>query len=208
MTEGEARCLIQKRVSRETFDRLEELAATLVKWQRAINLIAPGTLTRMWVRHFLDSAQVFSLRQTDHGHWLDIGSGGGFPGLICAILAAEAAPELRFTFLESDLRKGAFLRDAACRMDLGILVLTRRIEKTKAQGADIISARALATLPRLSALAAPHLAPEGICLFQKGRNHRHELDAARQEWHMKFTAFESETSPESAIYRIGGLSRA
>ncbi|WJY22470.1 16S rRNA (guanine(527)-N(7))-methyltransferase RsmG [Fontisubflavum oceani] len=208
MTEDDARALIARDVSRETFERLEAYATALVKWQKAINLIAPATVDHLWQRHFLDSAQVFAHRLTDTGLWLDLGSGGGFPGLVCAILAAEKAPELQFGFIESDLRKGSFLREVARQTGLKIAVLTRRIEDAPPQSANVISARALAPLSRLCDLSHRHLAPGGICLFQKGESHAAELDAARTEWHMDVTTFASQTAANAVIYRIGELSRA
>ncbi|MBO6601731.1 MAG: 16S rRNA (guanine(527)-N(7))-methyltransferase RsmG [Roseicyclus sp.] len=207
MTEAEAQAWLAADVSRETWDRLVTFAEALVKWQKAINLVAPGSLDALWQRHFLDSAQIFPLRQQDAGLWLDLGSGGGFPGLVCAILAAEKAPELRFTFIESDLRKGSFLRDVARQTGVRISVLTRRIEDAPAQNAAVISARALAPLGRLCELAAPHLAADGICLFQKGANHATELDVARGEWHMKVTEVESQTAAGAVIYKIEELAR-
>ncbi|RMA42812.1 16S rRNA (guanine(527)-N(7))-methyltransferase RsmG [Rhodophyticola porphyridii] len=207
MTEAEAQGRLAADVSRETWDRLVTFAEALVKWQKAINLVAPGSLDALWQRHFLDSAQIFPLRQKESGLWLDIGSGGGFPGLVCAILAAEKAPELRFTFIESDLRKCSFLRDVARQTGVRISVLTRRIEDAPPQSAAIISARALAPLGRLCELAAPHLAPDGVCLFQKGANHATELDVARAEWHMKVTEVESQTAAGAVIYKIEELAR-
>nr|WP_238475564.1 16S rRNA (guanine(527)-N(7))-methyltransferase RsmG [Rhodophyticola sp. CCM32] len=192
-------------VSRETAGRFDAYAAALIKWQKAINLVAPASLNHLWYRHFLDSAQVFPLRIKDQGLWLDIGSGGGFPGLICAILATEKSPDLRFTFIESDLRKCSFLREVARQTGLKISVLSRRIEDAPPQGANVISARALAPLTKLCTLAQPHLAPDGVCLFQKGESHQAELDAARAEWQMGMVQFDSQTADGAVIYRIGDL---
>ncbi len=208
MTEEEARARIAARVSRETIERLKLYADALVKWQKAINLVSPNSLSSIWARHFLDSAQLFDLRPVDEGTWLDLGSGGGFPGLVCAVLAKEAAPGWSFTLIESDLRKASFLRDVARRMEVPVSVLSRRIEDAPPQGADVISARALAPLPRLLALAFPHLAPDGICLFLKGERHEAEFQAAQTEWRMDAQTFPSQTAPGAVIYRIGGLARA
>ena len=208
MTEEEARARIAANVSRETFERLELYAAALVKWQKAINLVAPSTIPELWARHFLDSAQVFDVCPATEGLWLDIGSGAGFPGLVCAAIAAEKAPGLRFTFIESDLRKGSFLRTVAAEMGLKIGVLTRRIEEAPPQNAAVISARALASLTRLLGHAEHHLSPDGTALFMKGATHGQEVEEALETWAMTMDSVPSQTADGAVILKIGDIRRA
>lgn len=208
MTEGEARERLQATVSRETFERLEIYASALIKWQKSINLISPATIPGLWARHFLDSAQVFELSDERQGLWLDIGSGGGFPGMVCAALAKEKAPDMRFTFIESDLRKGSFLRTVAAGMGLKVGVLTRRIEEAPPQNAIVLSARALAPLTRLLGFADQHLAPGGTALFLKGATHAKELDQALEGWRMTVDLVPSQTADEAVILKIGDVRRA
>src|SRR5580698_5302219 len=101
-------------VSRETRDQLEALALTLARWQKAINLVGKGTLEDVWARHILDSAQLLPLIPSSAQSLADLGSGGGFPGLVLAALR----PDLQVTLIESDARKSAFLGEAARRMGL------------------------------------------------------------------------------------------
>jgi len=208
MTEEEARARLQADVSRETFERLEVYAAALVKWQKAINLVSPATIPELWARHFLDSAQVFDLAPAKQGLWLDIGSGAGFPGLVCAAIAAEKAPDLRFTFIESDLRKGSFLRTVAAEMGLKIGVLTRRIEEAPPQNAAILSARALASLTKLLSHAERHLSPDGTALFLKGATHGQEVEEALETWRMTMEPIPSQTADGAVILKIGDVRRA
>lgn len=208
MTEAEAKAAVAGAVSRETLARLESYAADLVKWQKAINLVAPSTLEALWQRHFLDSLQLFELRPDGARLWLDIGTGGGFPGLVCAVAAVERAPGLRFVLIESDRRKGSFLREVARRTGARAEVLTARIEDAPPQGADVISARALAPLEKLCGYAERHLAPGGTCLFLKGKSHLAEQKDAARKWQMNCEAIPSKTEPEAVIYRIKDLSRA
>ena len=207
MTEDEARNVVAQDVSRETLDKLDIYVASLVKWQKAINLVAPSTIPHVWQRHILDSSQVFTLRHADTGLWLDIGSGAGFPGLVCAIMASETAPDLSFTFIESDLRKGAFIREVARLCGVKAAVMTRRIEDAPPQNATIISARALADLQRLCELASPHLASGGKCLFLKGAHAEQEIVEAQNFWRMSLETHPSLTSADGRILRIGDLSR-
>ena len=94
-------------VSRETVARLDAYAALLRRWNRRINLVAPGALDALWHRHIADSAQLFDLAPSSAGSWIDLGSGAGLPGLVVAAIAAEKRPGLGMRLVESDLRKAA-----------------------------------------------------------------------------------------------------
>ena len=208
MTEEEAKAALAARVSRETLDRLEVYAALLVKWQRTINLVSPNSLPHLWARHMLDSAQVMDHAPDGAGTWADLGSGGGFPGLVCAAIAAERSPGLVVNLVEADLRKAAFLRETARQMGLRVGVFSRRIEDMPPQSADVVSARALAALPILCAHAHRHLAEGGVALFQKGARYLEELETARRDWQMEVTVIPSVTDAEAVLLRIERLTHA
>ena len=188
-------------VSRETEERLRLYLCLLEKWNPRINLVAPDTLADAWTRHFSDSAQLFGLADGAN-KWLDIGSGGGFPGLVCAVLAQEAAPQTSFILIESDGRKCAFLRSVIRELDLSASVLNERIETAEPQDADVVSARALAPLPGLLQYAERHLNSRGVALFQKGRNWQSEVQIARETCHFQCEAIQSRTEEGAAILKI------
>ncbi|MDQ0301867.1 16S rRNA (guanine(527)-N(7))-methyltransferase RsmG [Ancylobacter polymorphus] len=170
-------------VSRETEQRLDILVALLEKWQRTINLVAPATLPVVWTRHVADSLQLVPLAG-DATRWVDLGSGGGFPGLVVAAALAER-PDADVTLVESDSRKAAFLREAARLADLPVTVVPSRIEQVAgvlAPGVEVVSARALAPLPRLLQLAAPFLAQGATGLFLKGQDVDNELTESAKSW--------------------------
>ena len=195
-------------VSRETSERLDRYAALLTRWNAKINLVSRASLAELWSRHIIDSAQLFALRPERAGHWADLGSGGGFPGLVIAILAAEAAPELRVTLVESDQRKAAFLATAARELDLRADVRAERIETLPPLGADVLSARALAPLDTLLGYAARHLAPAGRALFPKGARAAEEIAEARRHWRFDLIRHPSKTAPDSSILEIGAIAHA
>jgi len=207
MSEERAGFLAQVDVSRETLARLNAFAALLAKWNPAINLVAPSTLGQLWTRHFLDSAQVLEVAP-DGQSWADIGTGGGFPGLIVAILAAEKRPDLRVTCIESDLRKATFLRTVARETGVEVEVISKRIEQVEPLGADILSARALASLTQLLAFAERHLSPDGRALFLKGANHATEVKEALEMWSFRADTYPSKTSSEAVILSLGDIHRA
>lgn len=188
-------------VSRETAERLALVESLLRKWNPAINLVSRNTLADAWTRHILDSAQLFGLSQPS-GHWVDMGSGGGFPGLVIAAIAEGQGADLSVTLLESDQRKATFLRQAAREVAPRTRVLTDRIESAPPQNADTLSARALADLPALLDFASRHLAKDGTALFPKGANWKQEVEQARKDWHFDLTVHPSTTDPAGAILAV------
>ena len=194
-------------VSRETLDRLSAYADLLRQWSPRINLVAPATLKTLWSRHMLDSAQLLDLAPTTAQRWTDLGSGGGFPGLVIAILAHTERPDLKVTLIEADQRKATFLRTAAQRFDIDVTVLAKRIEDAPPTEADIVSARALAPLDRLLDLCLRHVAPTGALLLPKGRQHREERAKALETWTFHCENLPSRTDKEAVILRISEVRR-
>ncbi len=195
-------------VSRETLDRLESYASVLRHWQKTINLVAPSTLDHLWHRHFADSAQLLALAPPDAKTWVDVGSGAGFPGLVIAILLAERGKS-RVTLVESDSRKAAFLGEVARQTGVAVEIAPARIEKTTTQAkvgrVDVVTARALAPLPRLFGLIAPLFSPETTALLLKGREVEAEIEAARQGWGFDASLAPSITDAEGRIAVIRNL---
>jgi 16S rRNA (guanine527-N7)-methyltransferase len=189
-------------VSRETMARLDALVATIERWQRAINLISRRTLPEVWHRHVADSAQLLALAPATAQSWADFGAGAGFPGLVVAALACEARPDLAVTLVESDQRKMAFLAEAARAMDVAVTLFADRVsELPPASRFDVISARALAPLPALLAMARPHLVPGGTLLFPKGAEAETELALLSPIDRATATRIASLTQPSSTILK-------
>lgn len=194
-------------VSRETFDALKSFESLVRRWNAAINLVSKNTLPDLWDRHILDSAQLLVLCPKEARSWADFGSGGGFPGIVIAILARELLPDLRVTLVESDLRKATFLRQAAQALSLSVTILSERIESLQPLHADVLSARALAALPTLLAFAEKHLQRDGIALFPKGARHEEELTQARAVWDFDVDTRPSLSDAEAAILVIRNIHR-
>ena len=192
-------------VSRETFERLSIYVELLKKWNPKINLVSRSTLDDIWTRHIVDSAQMFKLSDSKTLRWVDLGSGGGFPGLVLAIISKELAPQTQFTLVESDQRKCAFLRTVARETGVKITVIAQRIEGVDPQNADILSARALSDLPMLLQYAKLHLAKTGHCLFPKGQRWEKEVNIARDSWHFEYEAITSETNAEAVILKVNEI---
>jgi len=194
-------------VSRETMARLERHLTLLERWNPRINLVSRTTLPDAWSRHVADSAQLWRLRPPDARLWLDLGSGAGFPGLVIAALAAEASPGLLVRLVESDQRKAAFLREAARAAGLGVEVLDARVESLPPQGADVVSARALAPLAALLPMLEKHRRPGGIGLFPKGGTVHKEIADASTHWRFDHKIYASLIEQKAAIVEIGAIDR-
>lgn len=204
MPEDENNFASQFKVSRETIDRLKEFVALLTKWNAAINLVSKDSISQIWSRHMVDSAQIFSLA-ANVKLWADLGSGGGFPGVVIAILAAEMDPDMNVVLVESDQRKAAFLRQTCINLGLSTEISSERIEKIHSLQADVISARALAPLPQLCEFTRRHLAPDGRAIFLKGRSYQAEIAAARESWNFSLETHASITDPASIILVLRGI---
>lgn len=194
-------------VPRETVEKLETYADLLRKWQWAVNLVAPSTLDDLWHRHFADSAQLLA-RAPNAQIWIDLGSGGGFPGLVIAILLANH--ENQFVHLiESNGRKCAFLADVARHTGAAARIHEGRIEDFVRGGqigaADVVTSRALAPLKLLLELAGGYWAERTLGLFLKGREARQEIDEALSRQQFVCNCVPSRTSGEGIIVEIRDL---
>lgn len=194
-------------VSRETVERLERYVAILVEWNARINLISAGTIPQIWERHVADSFQISGLAPEDWLSWLDLGSGGGFPGLVVAAsISGESRKSLRL--VESDARKVAFLNAAIRQTGVPATAIRSRIEALPSLRSDVISARALAPISKLLGYAERHTHSRSICLFHKGRTVHKEIEEAQGEWRFSHRLHQSVTSSDSFIVEIGAFERA
>ncbi len=190
-------------VSRETRLRLELYAGLLAKWNARMNLLASGEIERLWPRHINDSLQLLKFIPDDAKDFIDIGSGAGFPGLILAIALRERGG-VKFTLIESNGRKCAFLREAARITQAPVRVINRRIEDFQ-QGelsCDILTARALAPVEKLLAMAQVFLGINSQSLFLKGQYVDDELTRAAKCWNISLEIHPSITDPTGRVLVI------
>ena len=201
--------LFGQNVSRETYDKLRAYEALIRKWNPSINLVAKSTLSDVWNRHIIDSAQVYFAASDERSSvWTDIGSGGGLPGVVIATLAQGEDRQTNVTMVESDKRKSVFLRTTIRELGLSNAKVTNeRIESAQIQISDIVSARALAPLTDLFTLSRGFSNQNTTFLFQKGKNWASEIEIAQNHWSFDYDAITSETDSNAVILKIRGLSR-
>ncbi|MGB3537121.1 MAG: 16S rRNA (guanine(527)-N(7))-methyltransferase RsmG [Mesorhizobium sp.] len=192
-------------VSRETFGRLEEFEALFQKWNARINLVAPSTLGDTWGRHILDSAQLFQLAPSAL-KWVDLGSGGGFPGLVLAFLLRERQGSI-IHLIESNRKKASFLQSVTGQFDLPAHVVAKRVEDCYPLviQPEIVTARALAPLPLLFDMAAPWLTAGTTALFHKGRDYRSEVAESAHRWSFDLVEHQSMIDPQSVVLELRNL---
>ena len=192
-------------VSRETFGRLLAFESLFIKWSKAFNLAAPSTISDFWQRHVLDSAQIAAIRRPS-GIWLDLGSGGGLPGIVLAVLMRESLGGM-VHLIESNGKKVSFLRNALIETEGAGVVHQVRIEDAlrEVPGADVVTARALASLPTLLQLSRPWLDAGATALFHKGREFREEVRLARDGGPFHLIEHSSVADPRSAILEIRSI---
>lgn len=196
-------------VPRGTLEKIEGYVAMLRKWNSVLNLVGKSTLEDVWQRHIADALQLYPLIPKGAEHLIDMGSGGGIPGIILAFMGIP-----KVTLIESDQRKAAFLKEAArATASQNISVMPYRIETITAAdlpygAADVVTARALAPLSELINYARPFLKPTGECLFMKGKLAESEIAAARLRWTFRVSRIASRTDPEGMILKISEIAHA
>ena len=188
-------------VSRETADRLEVYITLLKKWNKTINLVSSRSLNDPWRRHILDSAQLALYIPDKKACIVDLGSGGGLPGLVLALMLPGADVHL----VESDKRKSAFLREASRVLDCKISIHVERIESVinTIQHIDIFTARALAPLPKLLEYIEPALNEKKVCIFHKTEGIDKELDLLNSDIVKCVRVLDSISDPRGRILVLG-----
>jgi 16S rRNA (guanine527-N7)-methyltransferase len=193
-------------VSRETETRLETYVELLLLWQGKLNLVAPSTMRELWTRHIADSLQLLAVAPQARA-WVDLGSGGGFPGLpIACALAAQ--PGAKVHLVESNGKKAAFLREVVRVTGVPAVIHQERAEKfakSCAEAVHIVTARALAPLKILCDQAFPLIKRGAIGMFLKGQDVDAELTDAAKYWRLEVAKVASKTSPQSSIVVVRSL---
>ena len=185
---------------------LESYAVLMRKWQSIQNLVSRETLSEVWTRHFADSLQVLKLLTPDDRSFIDMGSGGGLPALPLAI--ALKGTRCHFTLMEPNGRKVSFLRTVARELGLLVTVEGRRtdqIDSRETPKPDVITSRALASLPQLCNWMAPFMTPRTRAILHKGREHVEELAESATRWDYDVVIDPSDTDRSGVLLTLTNL---
>lgn len=189
-------------ILKKTQKELQKFSDFVLKWQKTVNLIAPSTIPIIWDRHIVDSAQLYLYIPADAKVLADMGSGGGFPAIVLAIINKIMCGSIQhFYLIESDVKKSVFLREAARVFELPVTVINERLEKVSLVNVDVVTARALKSVEELFELGRGIIKSETVCLFLKGENVHEEL---KQNSHKcRVEIFPSVTHNKGCILKIG-----
>ncbi len=212
MKHDEARFTLVTQVNRQdigafslgsaTRDRLIAFTALLTRWNPKIKLMSNQDIDHVWTRHIDDALQLVPYMPQAATRAVDLGSGGGFPGLVLAL-----ATGIHFDLVEADTRKAAFLQEAITMTKAPATIHASRIEDIALESRLLVTARALAPLPKLLELSHPFLAQGGVCLFPKGERADTEITEACKDWIMDLQQISSRTSPTGRILHVMNLRR-
>jgi len=192
-------------VSRETLGALKRYVGVLTEWNAQHNLVSAGSLADVWRRHVWDCAQLVRYVPDEAKTLADMGAGAGFPGLVLAELLRE---KVQVTLFEATAKKARFLEAAAAAMQLKVIVRNLRIEDAPAQKFDVITARAMAPLPKLLSYAQKFVGKDSVCLFPKGQNVESELTEAKKNWKLKVRKHQSLSDPSGTVLEVRELQYA
>lgn len=185
-------------ISRETINALEKYQSLTLKWNNTINLVSCNTEHEFWVRHILDSLQLMRYINEQNIHLVDVGSGGGFPGIVLSIAGIQ-----NVTLVESDIRKSIFLLQASKISSNKVKVVNQRIEDIKLD-CDILTSRAFAQLEKIF-VYTKHINVKNKYLLFKGEQYQKEIEIAKKRWSFCHSVYDSETSNNSKILEISNI---
>jgi 16S rRNA (guanine527-N7)-methyltransferase len=189
-------------ISPEQLEKFKAYTALLIEWNVRINLISEASLEHIWIRHFLDCAQLVPLIPKNEVSIADVGSGAGFPGLVLGILGVK-----NITLIERDTRKAAFLRTALVKLGIKAEILNLDSTAVPNQSFDVLTARALAELGELLEITEKIRKPSTVCLFLKGKNLDAEIANAQKSWDMEIRRMKSLTDADGTIVRVTNIKR-
>lgn len=181
---------------------IEKYIKILLDWQKHVNLISKNTIPNIQKRHVLDSAQLWKYIPDSSKTLTDVGSGGGFPGIILGILNKWAGFPLKITLIESDSKKAIFLAEVNRQLKLNLNILTERVEKVENLKSDVITARAFSELNQIVSLCQKIVSRETIWILPKGKGYKEEIKNC--QFKCQIEQYPNEHS-EGVILKISGV---
>ncbi len=187
-------------------DALKTYHSLVLRWTKSIQLISKRDEGILWERHILDSCQSFQFAQSA-SNCADIGSGGGFPGVVWAILAKYEDKPLPLTLIERDVRKAAFLRKCKEVLSLNCEIMCKDFMKVTGQGYGAVSARAVASIASILNTTENLRTDQTVYILPKGKNFAQEVEDARENWLFKVSEVQSGVDTDSRILLLRDVRR-
>lgn len=195
-------------VSRETITKLKAYESMVKEWNNKFNLVSKSSVECLWNRHIVDSAQLIQFIKPTDKILYDFGSGAGFPAIVIAIISEQLFPCLKINLVESIGKKILFLNAVKKEFNLeNVTIWHERIENLKISEVDIISSRALASLPKLLEYSKPFCTEKTKLIFPKGENYKEEIEQAKEKWSFEYDVIQSITDVSGHILNISKIRR-
>jgi len=196
------------RVSRETIKSLINYEKILVKANKNLNLIGKSTIDNIWVRHFLDSAQLIDFIDKNCKTLVDLGSGAGFPGVILALIVKDRKIPLKIKLIDKSPKKIKFLNDLTDQLNLKCEILNENIfDKTKILTGDVYVARAFKPIGKILELIHSNAKNWKKVFVFLGKNGKSELLQASKTWDIEYKESISVTSGDSWVIEINKIKK-
>jgi len=193
-------------VSRETITSLMKYEKFLINRNKTLNLVGNSTISNIWYRHFLDSAQVIDFIDKSQKTLVDIGSGAGFPGLVLSILAKDRKIPVKIKLIEKSKKKIIFLKEIITKLNLNAIAINENIEDEKFHFIDdTFVARAFKPLPKIFELMHNKAKNLKKIIIFLGKNGQDSLLEASKNWDIKYKQRMSVTSSDSFIIEVNKL---
>src|SRR5210317_768868 len=191
-------------VSRETFLDFENYVSMILEKNKKINIISQNTASKKAIieRHILDSAQIIDFVDLNSNTTTDIGSGGGMPGIIVAIILKNMKNNMNVHLYEKSYHKSQFLKEVSEKLNLQTKVFQRNIYEIKNLETGTIMSRAFKPIPVVLDLVYENFSKYKNLIFFMGKSGKKIFENSKKNWELEFEEKKSLTSKDSFLVNI------
>ncbi len=191
-------------VSRETFLDFENYVSLLLEKNKKINIISDKTASKKQIidRHIIDSAQIIDFVNLNSNTTTDLGSGGGMPGIIIAILLKNMKNKMKVHLYEKSYHKSNFLEEVSQKLDLNTKVFQKNIFELKNLETGTIMSRAFKPMPIVLDLVYENFSKFRNLIFFMGKSGKKIFEKSKKKWELEYTEKKSLTSKDSFLLNI------
>ena len=201
--------LNQLNVSRETCLDFEKFISMIIDKNQEINIISRKTAINGVIRdrHIVDSAQAIDFIDLNSNTTSDLGTGGGLPGIVIAIMIKNLKKNMKINLYEKSHHKGAFLREVSRKLNLDTEIIEKNIFETKGLKSGTIIARAFKPMPIILDLVQKNFSCYKNLIIFMGRNGKQILKDSLKEWDFEYAEKKSLTSEDSFLLNIKNIKK-
>ena len=191
-------------VSRETFLDFENYISMILEKNKKINIISQKTSEKKTIidRHIIDCAQIIDFIDLNYNTTTDLGSGGGMPGIIIAIILKNLKKDIKICLYEKSYHKSHFLKEVSKKLKLKTEIFQKNIFETKKLKTGTIMSRAFKPMPVVLDLVNENFSSYKNLIFFMGKNGREVFKNSLEDWDLDYTEKKSLTNEDSFLLNI------